>query len=271
MKTAIVQAFEVLSDRDEHFVRIGKEAYSADVIIGQVFLIFCFTFFYGLIMGSYNGWGQSLASGLKLWFLLFLTLVICFPSFYIVQLILGSKIKIAQLVLLILSGFVMTSTILVAFAPIVLFFQLSGGGYQFLQLLHVGIFAFAGFFGMRVVVDALKTTFEAQNVYPKIGLTVFRIWIIIFAFVGVQLSWNLRPFLGSKEMPFEIFRSDTRGNFYSTVLGALGHLLDPGDRRHKKEEMKEEKEDKEEETGLTEEVLPVDSLSQDTVLQKTDG
>ncbi|MEL6925665.1 MAG: hypothetical protein AAFO94_16590, partial [Bacteroidota bacterium] len=122
-------------------------------------------------------------------------------------------------------GFVLTSLVMVAFAPIILFFQLSGDNYHFLQLLHVFVFLFSGFFGMRFVLEALKAAFEQTGVYPKIGLTAFRIWVLIFAFVGAQLSWNLRPFLGNKDMPFELFRQDTQGNIYSTIFNALGTML----------------------------------------------
>ena len=41
----------------------------------------------------------------------------------------------------------------------------------------------------------------------------------------MQLSWNLRPFIGSKDLPFELFRTETRGNFYTTVFGAIGQLF----------------------------------------------
>lgn len=225
MALPIQEAFEVLQNRDEHFEKIAHQKFPKNIIFAQAALICLFTFLYGLIMGSYNGFQQALSSGVKLWLLLFVTLTICFPSFYIVQLILGSKITIKQLLVILLSGFVMTTTILLAFAPIVLFFQLSGDNYQFLQLLHVFIFVFAGFFGMRVVLEALKTAFEGTNVYPKIGLNVFRIWVIIFAFVGVQLAWNLRPFIGSKDMKFELVRKNTQGNFYSHILQAIGHLF----------------------------------------------
>jgi len=225
MALPIQEAFEVLQNREEHFEKIAKQEFPKNIIAAQAILICIFTFMYGLIMGSYNGFLQALSSGIKLWLLLFVTLTICFPSFYIVQLILGSKITIKQLLVILLSGFVMTTTILLAFAPIVLFFQLSGDNYQFLQLLHVFIFVFAGFFGMRVVLEALKTAFEGTNVYPKIGLNVFRIWVIIFAFVGVQLAWNLRPFIGSKDMKFELVRNNTQGNFYSHIIKAFGHLL----------------------------------------------
>ncbi|MGI9543545.1 MAG: hypothetical protein ACR2MX_09815 [Cyclobacteriaceae bacterium] len=220
-------AFEVLQDREAFFDKINKGISGKELILAQVLLMALFTFFYGLIMGSYNSWQQSLLTGVKLWLLLMTTLIICLPSFYIVQLVLGSKITLKQLVLILLSGFVMTTTIMLAFAPIVLYFQLSGDNYQFLQLLHVFVFIFSGFFGMRVVLEALKSAFENNQIYPKIGLTVFRIWVVIFAFVGIQLSWNLRPFVGSKNMPFELFRTETKGNFYSTIFGGIGELFEP--------------------------------------------
>jgi len=89
---------------------------------------------------------------------------------------------------------------------------------------------------MRTVLEALKSAFESTGVYPKIGLSVFRIWVLIFAFVSIQLAWNLRPFLGSKDMPFEMIRSETQGNFYSTMFNAVGSMFGV-----KPDENKEEK------------------------------
>ena len=231
------QAFEVLQDREAFFENISEQKYTTRIISGQVILIAILCFSYGLVMGSYNSLQQALLTGIKIWMLLSLTLIICFPSFYIVQLILGSKIKVKQLLILLLSGLVVVSTVMVAFAPIVLFFQLSSSNYQFLQLLHVFVFMFSGFYGMKIVLEALNRVFESNQVYPKIGLTVFKIWVVIFAFVGMQLSWNLRPFIGSKDLPFELFRKETRGNFYTAVFGAMGQLLnvDGNDQRERPE------------------------------------
>jgi len=225
-KIPFSESFEVLQNRDQHFENIGKESYSKNLPLAQIIIIAVFTFFYGAIMGSYNSFLQATTSGMKLCALIFLTLAICFPSFYIVQLVLGSKVKIHQLGVILLSGFLMTTTIMLAFAPIVLFFQLSGDNYNFLQFLHVGVLIFSGFFGMRAVLDALRTSFAETGIYPKIGLSIFRIWVIIFAFVGIQLAWNLRPFLGSKQMPYELVRQDTQGNFYSTMLRSMREMID---------------------------------------------
>ena len=224
-KSLFNEAFEVLHHRDQFLNRLTDDGHSKRIVFAQLLLIFVFTFLYGIIMGSYNSLIQALSTGFKIWLLISITLLICFPSFYIVQLILGSRIKIRQLLVVLLAGFVMMSVTMLAFAPIVLFFQLSGDNYHFLQLLHVAVFGFSGAFGMKVVLDALKAIFEGNDIYPKISLTVFKIWVVIFAFVGMQLSWNMRPFLGNKNSTFELFRSETKGNFYQTVFTAIGDLF----------------------------------------------
>lgn len=222
---ALQLAFEIFQNRDVYFEKVSEDKYPRVIIKGQIILIFLAAFIYGIIMGSYNGLAQAFSSGIKLILLILLTLSICFPSFYIVQLLLGSKMKLRQLIIILLGGFVMLSTILVAFAPIALFFQLSSSPYAFLQLLHFFVFVFAGIWSMRTVAETLKIACEKKNIYPKIGLTIFRLWIFILAFVGIQLSWTLRPFIGSKEIQFEIFRESTQTNIYATLIGAVGRLL----------------------------------------------
>src|SRR3989339_500639 len=87
----------------------------------------------------------------------------------------------------------------VAFIPIVIFFMITGGNYYFLQLLHIAIMAFASIFGMKLIIEALKYNCENEDIYPKTGVTIFRIWIVIFLFVSIQLGWNLRPFIVSTQ------------------------------------------------------------------------
>ena len=51
-------------------------------------------------------------------------------------------------------------------------------------------------------------------------------WLAGNMFLGCQLSWIMRPFIGSPGLPVEFFRSDAfRGNFYETTLRALTNLL----------------------------------------------
>ena len=117
---------------------------------------------------------------------------------------------------------------MVSFTPIVLFFVLTGGNYHFLQLLHVAIFILSGAFGMKMVLDALKYSCEQKNVYPQTGVVVFRFWVVILAFVGVQLAWNLRPFLADKDEPYALFRT-YEGNFYAAVIYSIEQLTRPAE------------------------------------------
>ncbi len=107
--------------------------------------------------------------------------------------------------------------------PIVIFFLLTGSNYYFLQLLHIVVFVFSGIFGMMIIIEALKYSCEKKSVYPQTGVSVFQIWIVIMAFVGMQLAWNLRPFLGDRGEPYQTFRH-YQGNFYTAVIYSFKQL-----------------------------------------------
>ncbi len=224
--TGVREVFKIFQNKESYFLEINKQQ-SNSLIFNQIMLICGFAFLYGMMMGSYHSFLQSVVTGLKVIILFLSTVIICFPSFFIIQQVLGSKMSFRQMVVIVLSGVVLTATIALSFAPIVVVFQLTGGNYHFLQLLHVAIFIFAGVFGMRLMVDALKYACENKSIYPQIGVTVFRIWIIILAFVGIQLAWNLRPFLCEKHEEFKFFRK-YEGNFYTAIVYSVEQLVSPG-------------------------------------------
>lgn len=215
-----------LQNKDEFFERLAREKEIGRRVWKLSVMLSGMTFFYGIIMGCYSGVLQALTAGIKIPALFFLSLVICFPAFFIIQYILGSRMKLSHMIAIILSGFVLTGAIMVSFTPIVVFFVLTGGNYHFLQLLHVAVFVLSGSFGMKNVLDALKFSCEQKNVYPKTGVIVFRFWVVILAFVGIQLAWNLRPFLAEKDKPFALFR-EYEGNFYTAVIYSFQQLANP--------------------------------------------
>ncbi|MER6594616.1 hypothetical protein ABT214_22750, partial [Micromonospora purpureochromogenes] len=56
------------------------------------------------------------------------------------------------------------------------------------------------------------------------SMTLLYVWILLFGFVGTQLAWTLRPFVGSPGEDFALFRS-IEGNFYAEILRTLGNLF----------------------------------------------
>jgi hypothetical protein len=218
--------FKVFQHSDEYFEILSEPAISRKYVINQILIILLFTFLYGIIMGSYNGILQSMVTGIKVPSLIFLSLLICFPALYVIQYMIGSSMTVYQMVNIILSGFIVFSTIALSFAPIVIFFMITSSNYAFLKLLHVAIFTFSGIFAVKTIINGLKYSCEKKNIYPKLGMTIFKSWIIIFAFVSSQLAWNLRPFVGSNELPFELFRK-RENNFYLAVIQSVANVLKP--------------------------------------------
>ena len=50
---------------------------------------------------------------------------------------------------------------------------------------------------------------------------LLRFWFVLYAFVGIQMAWVLRPFIGDPHQPVEFFRSGAWGNAYVV----LAHLI----------------------------------------------
>ena len=71
--------------------------------------------------------------------------------------------------------------------------------------------------GMRIVSASGKEGAGARR-------NVVRLWILIYAFVGSQMAWTLRPFIGAPGLQFELFRQ-LGGSFYANVFVSIGEIL----------------------------------------------
>ncbi len=222
-KSFFREYFPFYQNREHFYSRISEDGISVKKIFTLCLLLGGLMFVYGLSMGSHHSVLQAFSAGIKMVLLFSLALAICFPAFFIIQSVLGSKLRISQMMFIVLSGFVLIASIMVSFIPITIFFQLTGGNYYFLILLHLLILGLSAFFGMKTMIDALQYSCEKKNIYPKIGVSVFRFWVIILAFVGIQLAWSLRPFLGKKNESFRLFRQ-YEGNFYTAVVYSVRQI-----------------------------------------------
>lgn len=54
--------------------------------------------------------------------------------------------------------------------------------------------------------------------------TVFNIWVLVFALVGAQMGWILRPFIGDPGLPFEWIRA-RQSNFFEAVIRSFMQLF----------------------------------------------
>lgn len=54
----------------------------------------------------------------------------------------------------------------------------------------------------------------------------FQVWLVIYALVGAQMGWVLRPFIGSPSLKFEWF-CDRQANIFIDIIRTIGNLLSP--------------------------------------------
>jgi hypothetical protein len=179
---------------------------------------------YGAVMGSTHSLWQALSSAVKLPILFLATLFICAPTLYFFNILFGSNQSLLQNIALILTAITVTAVILLSFTPIALFFLITTSQYQFFKLLNVGIFAIAGAMGVFFLGQGMRIVADVGTEGEENRRWVLRMWILLYAFVGSQLAWTIRPFIGAPSIQFELFRQ-LGGNFYTNVVVSIGEIL----------------------------------------------
>jgi hypothetical protein len=178
-----------------------------------------------LVVGFERGALQMISSAVKVPALYLLTVLVCYPVLFIILVLMGSRLSFSQTLGLILLALSLNSILLAAFAPIILFFIITGSSYEFVKLLHVAVMTFSGFWAMTALWQGLREMCEKSQLYPKRAVRILQVWIFVFGFVGTQMAWSLRPFVGSPERSFEVVRSNQEGNFYQGVAHTVMKLI----------------------------------------------
>ena len=238
---------------------------------------------YGVCMGGYavfstggTGPQQLLASTVKVPALFLLTLVVTFPSLYVFNALVGSRLNVRAVSRLLVAAIGVNLAVLASLGPIVAFFAVCTDSYSFMVLLNVVVFAISGGLGLTFLLQTLHRLSIASRVFyrepeevlsparedaaeaaagddadepaapetivaeaveepgaldPMEGhvlgrhvKTVFACWIVVYGLVGAQMSWILRPYIGSPGKPFEWFRP-RESNFFEAVWRTLQDLF----------------------------------------------
>lgn len=216
----------ILRDRQQFFDEIRQGVGLAEKTRALLVSSSAFLAVYGAVLGSTHSLGQALSSAVKLPLLFLITLIICVPALYIFSVLFGANQRLNQVIPLILSAITVTAVLLLSFAPIAFFFMLTATSeYQFFKLLNVLFFTIAGAVGMVFLSRGMRLVSAADKVEgSKMRGLILYLWIMLYAFVGSQMAWTLRPFVGYPGARFELIR-EIGGNFYTNVFMSLGEIL----------------------------------------------
>jgi hypothetical protein len=131
-------------------------------LAGMSLLIFALALAYGFCMGMFPGCREEdasylrwLACTVKIPAMFFLTLAVTFPSLYVVNALVGSRLRLPALLQLLIAALAVNLAVLASAGPIVAFFSFSTSNTPFMVLLNVLVFAISGVLGMKFLLQTL--------------------------------------------------------------------------------------------------------------------
>ena len=187
---------------------------------------------YGAAMGWWRDPQQALYVAIKFPLIILLTTLGNALINGMLAPLLGLNIPFRHSFSAIVMSFTIAATILGAFSPLIAFMvwnapaMTSGvataATYNFILLAHVTVITLAGVTGNLRLFQLLARLGGSR----AIAFRVLLAWLAGNLFLGSQLSWILRPFIGSPTLPVEFVRAAAfHGNFFEAVLHSLRQIF----------------------------------------------
>jgi hypothetical protein len=190
-------------------------------------VIVLFGSLYGAVMGTFGGMEggaralQALYSALKAPLLLLATFGLSLPSFFIFNTLYGLRADFPQALNALLVSQAGLTVLLASLAPYTLLWNLAATSHQAAVLFNALMFGIATAGGQLL----LRRSYAVLLKRDMRHLTMLRLWGMLYAFVGIQMGWILRPFVGDPDKPVAFFRADSWGNAYLAVFQLVRHLF----------------------------------------------
>ena len=218
--------FILLIDRNAFWARIQAQDLRWKELLGLVAFVCFACALYGAVLAGWRAPRLSLYVAVKLPMLFLGSTALVAVFNWMIASILGSGLSFKSMAFTVFASMTIGCWILLSLAPVALFFLLSGVSYSgtpaelqyahnSILMTHIIILALAGIAGTAALLEGLRRIVPSRC--PATGL--FLAWLSAFAFVGCQLSWMLRPFIGSPFFPVVFLRPDAlERNFYEFVF-----------------------------------------------------
>ena len=208
--------------RGEHLNRIATAACTA-IIIGSAL--------YGAVFGMWRSPIQAIYSAFKMPVLIFSVTGVSIMINTMIAQALGSGLTFRIVGTCMLLSFAVTSILLAAMSPVMLFFSLqcpepgSPGdllAYRVLLPAHTMVVGFCGFLGNVKLHRFLRRLIDP----PRLGNRVLMAWILVSGLAGCELSWVISPFLARPDLPIPFFNPNAvLGNFFEYLFRTCSGML----------------------------------------------
>ena len=203
--------------RADSLLRAGPEAIAAGrtraALLHLGTLVVVFGMFYGAVMGAFTGFDAShrlqvLYSALKVPLLLQAAFLLALPSFFVLNTLAGLRDDFGEAMRALVATQAGLTIILASLSPLTALWYVSSTDYESAILFNAFMFAVASFAAQLL----LRRFYAPLIARSEKHRWLLRAWLIVYAFVGIQLGWLLRPFIGNPHVPTQFFREDMWGN-----------------------------------------------------------
>jgi hypothetical protein len=195
-----------------------------------VLMLVCGAALYGATIGLWRDPRQSAYVAIKFPLLILLTTMGTAMLNGMFAQLMGTGLSFRNTALLSLMSFAIFAVIVGSLAPLAVFLLLNippmdapnaRTGEYVLILVNVLIIAFAGIIANVRLFALLSYIIGSATLAAR---TLFT-WLGVNLFLGAQLSWNLRPFFGTHDMPVVFLREGMfDGNFYEAMFRLIHRL-----------------------------------------------
>ncbi len=189
-----------LVERGRLFELIRQAEGLPSLLSHMVIVAGLFSALYGLAVGLYAGGWQVLYNIIKFPWVLLATLALCVAALYVLNSLAGSRLSVLQTTAVVLSAILVTATLLAALTPPLAFLMLTSlHDYPLVIFLNLVTICIAGTGGASFALQATKAVHEDETVRIRC-LKLIRIWMVLYALVGLQMLWLFRPYFRTTDV-----------------------------------------------------------------------
>ncbi len=172
---------------------------------------------YGLAMGSYDLSAArapyAIYAAVKLPLMITATTALCLPGFFALTSVLGLRADLRASIRAILCGQAAFAITLASLAPVTLLAYVSGISARGALLTSGVMFAVS-----TLVAQAMMwARYRPLVARAPRHLALLGYWLVAYVFVGIQMGWMLRPFVGTSGVAPTFLRDEPFSNAYIVV------------------------------------------------------
>jgi hypothetical protein len=206
--------------------RFALEAPPAGRLRWLIVFVAAFGLVYGAVMGAFSGltpgrYHQLLYSAVKVPLLLLATFALCLPSYFVLNSVLGLRSDFDRALRAVAATQACVAIVLASLAPLTALFYASYDDYSLAVNFNGVMFAVACVMAQVVV---RRYYVPLMRRAPR-HRTMMHVWFFLYVFVGIQMAWVLKPFVGDPRVPVRFFKPEELGNAYVVISSLVWQFV----------------------------------------------